>query len=38
VIKQHHPPAGCPLAASEAQCAQVLKLHKAGRSLRWIIG
>jgi hypothetical protein len=27
---------GRPLAASEAQCATVLKLHKAGRSLRWI--
>jgi hypothetical protein len=27
---------GRPLAASEAQCATVLKLHKGGRSLRWI--
>jgi hypothetical protein len=28
---------GRPLAASEAQCAEVLKLHKAGRSLRGIV-
>jgi hypothetical protein len=27
---------GRPLAASEAQCAEVLKLHKQGRSLRGI--
>ena len=27
---------GRPLLASEAQCAGVLKLHKAGKSLRWI--
>jgi hypothetical protein len=27
---------GRPLAASEAQVMQVRKLHKAGRSLRWI--
>ena len=27
---------GRPLAASEAQCAQVLKLRKAGKSLRGI--
>ena len=29
-------PVGRPLAASEAQCVHVLKLHKAGKSLRWI--
>jgi hypothetical protein len=29
-------PVGRPLAASEAQCADVLKLHKQGRSLRGI--
>jgi hypothetical protein len=29
-------PVGRPLAASDAQAAQVLKLHKAGRSLRGI--
>jgi hypothetical protein len=29
-------PVGRPLAASEAQYAQVRKLRKAGRSLRWI--
>jgi hypothetical protein len=29
-------PVGRPLAASEAQVAQVLRLHRAGRSLRWI--
>jgi hypothetical protein len=29
-------PVGRPLAASEAQCAEVLKLHKQGRSLRGI--
>jgi Helix-turn-helix domain of resolvase len=29
-------PVGRPLAASEAQVAQVLKLRKAGKSLRWI--
>jgi Helix-turn-helix domain of resolvase len=29
--------AGRPLAASDAQCAQVLKLHKAGHSLRAIV-
>ena len=28
---------GRPLAASEAQVAAVLKLHKAGKSLRWIV-
>jgi Helix-turn-helix domain of resolvase len=28
---------GRPLAASDAQCAQVLKLHKAGHSLRAIV-
>jgi hypothetical protein len=30
-------PVGRPLAASAAQCAEVLKLHKAGRSLRGIV-
>jgi transposase len=29
-------PVGRPLAASEAQCDQVRKLHKGGKSLRWI--
>jgi hypothetical protein len=29
-------PVGRPLAASEAQVEQVRKLHKAGKSLRWI--
>jgi hypothetical protein len=29
-------PVGRPLAASEAQQAQIAKLHKAGRSARWI--
>src|SRR5262245_10896224 len=33
VVKQN---VGRPLAASEAQCVQVLKLHKAGQSLRAI--
>jgi uncharacterized protein YjaG (DUF416 family) len=28
---------GRPLAASDAQVAAVLKLHKAGKSLRWIV-
>ena len=28
---------GRPLAASEAQVAAVLKLHRAGKSLRWIV-
>jgi hypothetical protein len=36
VINGHAQPVGRPLEASEAQCAQVLKLHKAGKSLRWI--
>jgi uncharacterized coiled-coil protein SlyX len=31
-----HQPVGRPLEASEAQIAQVRKLRKAGRSLRWI--
>ena len=31
-------PVGRPLAASEAQQAQVIKHHKAGKSARWIAG
>ena len=29
-------PVGRPIAASEAQQAQIIKRHKAGRSTRWI--
>src|SRR5262249_41560490 len=36
VINGRTQPVGRPLAASEAQCAEVLKLHKQGRSLRGI--
>jgi FtsZ-binding cell division protein ZapB len=36
VINGRTQPVGRPLAASEAQVAQVRKLRKAGRSLRWI--
>src|SRR4051812_5110300 len=36
-VHQMHPRnVGRPLAASEAQQAQVIKLRNAGRSLRWI--
>jgi hypothetical protein len=36
IINGRAQPVGRPLAASEAQVAQVRKLHKAGKSLRWI--
>ena len=36
VINARTQPVGRPLAASEAQQATVCKLHKAGKSLRWI--
>jgi DNA repair exonuclease SbcCD ATPase subunit len=36
VINGRTQPVGRPLGASEAQVRAVLKLHKAGRSLRWI--
>lgn len=36
IINGRTQPVGRPLAASEAQVAQVRKLRKAGRSLRWI--
>src|SRR5262245_1594538 len=36
VINGRSRPVGRPIGASEAQFAQVLKLHKAGKSLRWI--
>jgi uncharacterized coiled-coil protein SlyX len=36
IINGRAQPVGRPLAASEAQVAQVRKLRKAGKSLRWI--
>jgi hypothetical protein len=37
LINGKRQPVGRPLAASEAQCDEVLKLHKGGRSLRGIV-